>query len=363
MLTGTLDDFTLADVLRLVAGARRTGSLAVARDEGAGELHFRDGVVSRAVPRYERRTAPSSPNHAVEELTFDLMRWGRGGFEWTPTAPSSAGPEAAVDVDELLRRVTQRMDELAELRTLVPSEEAVMTMAPQPPEGAVQINITPAEWRVLVLVDGHRTVAEVAATIGLDDLEATKLLFGLASAGLVTAGDATPSPQPVSDMSDMTAVSAVSDPLREEPFAVETAPEEPEPEPVVEAPEPEPEPAPEPEPEPEPEPAPEPAAEAPAPEPEGDPFLSELDVEPLAQFDTVPVAPAGAHEAAAVDRSTVARELAGLFEDFEAPVGMQRMQAAPAGPPGPPSVPRRVEDDDQVTRGLISRLIDGVKGL
>lgn len=350
MLTGTLDDFTLADVLRLIAGSRRTGGLAVARDEGSGDLYFRDGEVNRAVPRYERRAGSSSPGAAIEDLTFDLMRWGRGEFTWTPDVPAPAGPEATVDVDELLRGVTRRMNELAEIQALVPSEDAVLTMAPQPPEGAVQINITPAEWRVLVLVDGHRTVADVAATAGLDDLEAMKLLYTLAAAGLVTAGEGAAhvvSPEVVSDMTDMTVVSAVSDNPPEETCV------EPEPEPVAEVvsePVAEPEPVAVAEPEPEPEPA-----------PMDDPFLSELDVEPISPFDDVPVAPVEAHEAPAVDRSTAARELAGLFEDFETPAGMQRMNVN--GPPAPPRVPRRVEDDDQVTRGLISRLIDGVKGL
>ena len=337
MLTGTLDDFTLADVLRLVAGARRTGGLAVDREEGAGDLYFRDGVVSRAVPRYERRTAPASPRSAVEELTFDLMRWGRGEFRWTPDAPALDGPEAGIDVDELLREVSRRLDELTEIQSLVPSEEAVLTMAPQPPEGAVQINITPAEWRVLVLVDGHRSVAEVAATAGLDDLEAMRLLYGLASAGLVAA-EVSPTavpPQTVSDTSDM------SDTQLEDAYVAPV-----EPEPVAEA-------------------EPEPVAAAPEPEPDAypDAFLAELDVEPLSHFDAMPPAPTEPHEAPAVDRSTAARELAGLFDEFEPPAGMQRMQVAAPPPPGAPPVPRRVEDDDQVTRGLISRLIDGVKGL
>ncbi|MDQ3981454.1 MAG: hypothetical protein M3271_02090 [Actinomycetota bacterium] len=56
-----------------------------------------------------------------------------------------------------------------------------------------------------------------------------------------------------------------------------------------------------------------------------------------------------------LDRSTAARELAGLF-DLGEPVGR-------LAPSGPPAVPRRVEDDDDVTPGLISRLIDGVKVL
>ena len=352
MLTGTLDDFTLADVLRLVAGARRTGGLAVARDAGAGDLYFRDGAVSRGVGRYARRSEAASPDRAIEDLTFDLMRWGRGEFTWTPDATAPGGPEASVDVDRLLQDVSRRLDELAEIQTLVPSEDAVLTMAPQPPEGAVQINITPAEWRVLVLVDGHRKVAEIAATAGLDDLEAMRLLFGLATTGLVTAVVSSTVPVPpqrVSDMSDM------SDTPREDMHMVPAAVSDlPEPPPAEAEPYPEPVAA-----EPDPEPV---AAEAgPAPVDEPDPFLSELDAEPASPFDAVPAAPAGAHEAPAVDRSTAARELAGLFEDFEAPVGMQRMNIA-ASPP-PPTVPRRVEDDDQVTRGLISRLIDGVKGL
>ena len=65
----------------------------------------------------------------------------------------------------------------------------------------------------------------------------------------------------------------------------------------------------------------------------------------------------GVTEPARVDRSTVARELAGLFDD-ELPARTNLRK-----PPPDEFTKQRVEDDDQVTRGLISRLIDGVKGL
>lgn len=333
MLNGTLDDFTLPDVLRLAASARRTGRLDVTRDCGAGRLWFRDGAVAAAEPAYGRRHASATPVARIEDLTFDLMRWDRGEFSWMPDPDGTA--DTSVDVEELLREVSRRLDELAEIKTLIPSEEAVPAMAPQPPEGAVQINITPAEWRVLVLVDGHRSVAEIAAAAGLDDLAAMKVLFGLAAAGLVRTGEAPaapppapepeaePEPQPVAqvppsedvsdttDMTDMTVVSDVSDTVPEDTFA--------------------------------------------AAPPDGDPFLAELDAPDEAAWSVeLPPAP---EEAPAVDRSTAARELAGLFDAADAPDGF-------GGPmvPAPPR-PHRVEDDDQVTRGLISRLIDGVKGL
>jgi len=62
-----------------------------------------------------------------------------------------------------------------------------------------------------------------------------------------------------------------------------------------------------------------------------------------------------------VDRAAVVRELAGLFDDDERP-----QRPAPTRDregADEPDERKRVEDDDQVTRGLISRLIDGVKGL
>lgn len=377
MLRGTLDDFTLPDVLRLIGSAGRTGRLDVSRDAGSGRLFFRDGAV-RAACDAAGSDAPA------EDLTFDLMRWSDGEFSWQPDAAGPAGGET-VPVDSLLEHVARRLEELAEIKTLVPSEEAVLAMAPQPPEGAVQINITPGEWRVLVMVDGHRPVSDIALAAGLDDVAAMKVLYGLAAAGLVTLAAPAPAavePEPaletrpavaeieasapaavaayaapsspgasdmsdMSDMTDMTDVSDVSDTSWEDVVRAATHPE-PEQEPVAHEPEPvvvpDPQPA---------------GAAVPALETPADPFLEEVVTGPADPFPTgFEAAP---FEAPEVDRSTAARELAGLFDDADG-AGFGSGGTFVASPPAPPH-PRRVEDDDQVTRGLISRLIDGVKGL
>ncbi len=65
-----------------------------------------------------------------------------------------------------------------------------------------------------------------------------------------------------------------------------------------------------------------------------------------------------------VDRSAVVRELAGLFSEENKP----RPRAVPSGKGDEgkrpePTQKRRVEDDDQVDRKLIGRMIDGVKEL
>ena len=371
MLTGTLDDFTLPDVLRLIAAAGRTGRLDVARDAGSGRLFFHEGAVHGAARAGSAAAAP-------EDLAFDLMRWDRGEFSWEPGAASEPSSESArVAVEDLLDRVTRRLEELAEIKTLVPSEDAVLVMAPQPPQGAVQINITPGEWRVLVMVDGHRPVHEIALASGLDDIAAMKVLYGLAAAGLVTVAggvvpqieaqhdaeaQAEPEPEPepvpdeserwtespppataplsgtplleeVSDPPDTTVMSDVSDVAADErvySFPGESQEEDGQ------------------------------AAPTAALETAPDPFLSELAHEPASPFPTGFGAPSFG-VSPEVDRSTAARELAGLFDEGPGVAGLGAA-ALIAAPPAPPR-PRRVEDDDQVTRGLISRLIDGVKGL
>jgi hypothetical protein len=84
-----------------------------------------------------------------------------------------------------------------------------------------------------------------------------------------------------------------------------------------------------------------------------------------AAFEEVPPSPDGAEAHGgsggpepAIDRAAAVRELAGLFGDDDRP---RASRAAADG--GRPAVPQRIEDDDQITKGLISRLIDGVKGL
>jgi hypothetical protein len=80
---------------------------------------------------------------------------------------------------------SRRLDELEVITRKIPSGRTVLKMADKPPEGAVEINITPEEWRILVLVDGTRTVAQIGDLVGLDEFDAMRTLYGLVSAGLI----------------------------------------------------------------------------------------------------------------------------------------------------------------------------------
>ena len=322
-----------------------------------------------------------------------------------------------------------------------------------------------------MLVDGSRTVSEIATMVGLDEFGAMRVLYGLVSAGLIELmyeKDATDAEPVAAVVAAEPVVEAVAEPVAEEvaaesslePIETETivaseayfdTPAEPVSEPdTIAAVEPEAEAQPEtieppaappltsdltedlvaalsgdsvvsssdpsdleaddlsafgiisPDPTDEPvdEPVNEPvdetvaastdsavwseslieAFDAPAPDelvtstPETDPFMDDLFDEPAVPHIEEPPAPpapieveipvssAPSGEPPSVDRAAVVRELAGLFGDDERP--MARPSAPrPAASSDDADERKRVEDDDQVTKGIISRLIDGVKGL
>ena len=231
MLKGTLDDFTLPDIIRLLSNAKKTGSLEVERSAGQGTVYFSEGDVYFAESSISKELLgqklvksgvitsnqlmkaldeqansggrlgevllssglvfedqlESAVRAQIEDAVFDLLRWELGEFSWT--AGETVEPEVAlsVSVENLIMEASRRLDELDVIKRKIPSEHTVLNMAPAPPEGAVEINITPDEWRVMVLVNGNRSVLEIAETVGLDVFQAMRTLYGLVSAGLIEA--------------------------------------------------------------------------------------------------------------------------------------------------------------------------------
>ena len=231
MLKGTLDDFTLPDIIRLLSNSKKTGSLEVERSAGQGTVYFREGdvyfaessiskellgqklvksgvITSNQLMKALDEQAKSggrlgevllasglvfedqlenAVRAQIEDAVFDLLRWELGEFSWT--AGEAVEPEVAlsVSVENLIMEASRRLDELDVIKRKIPSEQTVLNMAATPPEGAVEINITPDEWRVMVLVNGNRSVLEIAETVGLDVFQAMRTLYGLVSAGLIEA--------------------------------------------------------------------------------------------------------------------------------------------------------------------------------
>ena len=399
MLKGTLDDFTLSDIFRLTALAKKTGRLEVERRTGSGRVYFRDGDVYHAESTKSKELLGSKLTRSgrvtekqlrqavieheqtgrrlgevlveqgaveadqiewavrsqIEDGVFDLLRWDLGAFVWEPDVETEVEIPLTVSVENLIIEASRRLDEISQIRKKIPSADVVLAMSARPPDGAHQINITSEEWQVLVLVDGHRTVEDIATSTGAEAYQTTRLLFGLLNAGLIEHKQV-----PAEGEDESEARSSRS--RRRSSHEADSNVVELQPDGDVSAyargderqrsaPTP-----------PAPPPAPGPPDEDPravqrAPEPrrrEGgrQPEPSEREPQSTSRRSRGP----------RVDRAAVVRELAGLFSEGHKPPPRAVPSREEPKSKSPPKK-RRVEDDDQVDGKLIGRMIDGVKEL
>jgi hypothetical protein len=94
-----------------------------------------------------------------------------------------AAAPLSVSTQSLLMDGIRRIDELSLFTARIPGPDAFLRRR----EPARPVTLRPTESALLALVDGRRSVAELATAAHLNEFDATKILFHLAEAGYVEA--------------------------------------------------------------------------------------------------------------------------------------------------------------------------------
>lgn len=233
-LRGNLKDFSLPDVFQLVTFSRKSGVLRIKRADGAeGSVWFREGdvffaqsnwhaellgerlvraqrITSQALGRALTLRAEEGAegrrlgqilieegyitdtvleafvSEQIQETIFDLMRWDEGDFDFEAT-PEVVDEDIglSVSIENVVMEGSRRLEEWTRIRKKIPSMDVVFKMATAPGEGTYEISLKPMEWNLLLLVDGTRSVAELAHSTNRTDFEVARIIYGLFSAGLL----------------------------------------------------------------------------------------------------------------------------------------------------------------------------------
>jgi hypothetical protein len=172
-LVGSLADFSLSDILSMLASTKQTGELQVVSEAVDGKVWLADGELSNA-----HVGAATTIGQAV----FELACVSEGWFYFTVGVVSSSG-QPTVPVLAVLNEVRPQVDEWKEIRRDVPLD-AVVTLAPEPPGQDVQIRSD--QWRLLTTVGtSGLSVKEVLDQLGGDQVAGLRTLRDLLAAGLI----------------------------------------------------------------------------------------------------------------------------------------------------------------------------------
>jgi hypothetical protein len=90
----------------------------------------------------------------------------------------------AVPSAELLAAATERVERWRAVAACIPDASVVARLAPRLPEGLRSVELDAADFELVVLMDGRRTLADITAETGASAFEVCERVHGLVQRGL-----------------------------------------------------------------------------------------------------------------------------------------------------------------------------------
>ncbi|HEY6101106.1 MAG TPA: DUF4388 domain-containing protein [Anaeromyxobacter sp.] len=224
ILAGDLSGLPIADLIAFVHHSRLSGVLTVATEGVERSITFQDGEVRSAQStaagerigevamrlgyateaQVAQASAAGRPigkalselgvlganelwkclHEQVTAVFHAILLSPAGTFFLLDEEPGERhGTPLAVNTQSLLMDGIRRIDELSLFKARIPGPDAFLRRK-EPPR---PVTLRPTESTILGVVDGRRTVAQVATLAHLSEFDATKILYHLAEAGYVEA--------------------------------------------------------------------------------------------------------------------------------------------------------------------------------
>ena len=227
-IKGSLREAGLADVCQLLAMGQKTGRLSVTDGSRFGQIYFDGGRITFAtiVNRRDRLgdllvrgghlshaeladavdaqadqpdrrlgeillerglidtdTLTGAIERQIEEAIYYLFTWKQGSFYFEPgKTPESGEILIRVNPESLLLEGARRVDEWGVIEKKISSMDLIFGLDRERMESA-GVELTSDQQTLVELLDGERTVEELAEASGLGEFATGKALYGLVQAG------------------------------------------------------------------------------------------------------------------------------------------------------------------------------------
>src|SRR5688572_5752781 len=229
-IEGSLQDVALADICQLLAMGMKTGCLSLTDRSNFGYVYFERGRViyasvlnrpdrlgellvrNNVITREDLSVAMKAQAHQkglrlgellvkkgaltdeqlqryislqIEEAVYHLFTWNQGSFHFDPDQKPDEGVFLVnISAESMLMEGARRVDEWGLLQKKIPSMDIVFGMEKNPNDSK-DVELTAEQKKLIPLIDGNRTVAELVHESGMVEFEVAKALYGLIQAGFV----------------------------------------------------------------------------------------------------------------------------------------------------------------------------------
>jgi tetratricopeptide (TPR) repeat protein len=229
-IKGSLREASLPDVLQLLAMGRKTGCLSVANRRQFGQIFFDAGRICYAavVNRRDRlgdllvkngltthdalaaalEEQSRTPHRRIgeilisrgaitaeqleeyirlqiEEAVYFLFTWADGTFFFDPDQrPDEGSMLVSIHPENVLLEGARRVDEWSLIEKKIPSLDLIFAVD-EARDDADGLELSDEQRRMLPLLDGRHSVAEIIDELGIVEFDGGKAIYGLIQAGLV----------------------------------------------------------------------------------------------------------------------------------------------------------------------------------
>jgi hypothetical protein len=186
--------FAASDVRRLQLGARLVACglvdaeqlrtlVAAQRTSGAALVDVLTGATSPFRRDEDREVVADVMREQIQDGVFDLLRVANGRFEFESRTAGDASPAVLLRVEDLVEEGLRRLEEWEDLKERIPDLGTVLAL--QHALHTAEVTIASDEWRLLTLVDGKRSVADLVSVIGRGEYATVRRLAHLVDRGVV----------------------------------------------------------------------------------------------------------------------------------------------------------------------------------
>jgi hypothetical protein len=171
-IQGNLETTRCSEIVKILSLGKRAGRLFLSSGTETGSIYFNDGRLVHA---------KSGQLEGVKAI-FEMAAWTTGSYKFF-IDESTDLKTINQSLEEILKETENRIRQMEKIASLIPSANAIFSLDTDIKEK--EIILKAIQWKILSLINGERSISQIANVLGITDSDAMKVFYTLLRQGLI----------------------------------------------------------------------------------------------------------------------------------------------------------------------------------